>query len=523
MIALTLAEIATAIGGELVSGAPDRVVDGSVETDSRLVGAGSVFFALLGEETDGHRFVPGAAEAGAALVVTERAVELPEGTDTAQVVVADGYAALAALAHEVVARVRASSADRVDERGEPAPLRVVGITGSNGKTSTKNMLRTILEQHGATVAPQGSFNNHVGAPVSMLRITHDTRFLVVEMGASGKGHIAKLVSIAEPDVGVVLKVGLAHAGEFGGIEATQRAKSEMVTDLPATATALLNVDDDRVASMRAITDATVVGFGTSAGADYRISGIETDRSGTRFTLTAPLLTGTAGLPLARQSGTGGVGPVRPGGDGLDDATDQPGGTDRFPETVDVRLAILGEHHAMNASAALTVAHLWGVPLAAGAEALASMTRAERWRMELLQGGPEGVTVINDAYNASPDSMAAALRTLAQVVRPGERSVAVLGEMAELGEFSTEEHDTIGRLVVRLNIGQLVVVGPGAAPIHQAATLEGSWDGESVYIEDVDDAVHVLQEMVRPGDVVLVKSSKSAELRFLGDRLGGVTE
>ncbi|MDM7888423.1 UDP-N-acetylmuramoyl-tripeptide--D-alanyl-D-alanine ligase [Curtobacterium sp. RHCJP20] len=503
MIALTLAEIAAAIGGELVSGAPEQVVDGSVETDSRLVGAGSVFFALLGEETDGHRFVPDAAEAGAALVVTERAVALPDGSATAQVVVSDGYAALAALAHEVVARVRASSADRVDDQGRPAQLRVVGITGSNGKTSTKNMLRTILEQHGATVAPQGSFNNHVGAPVSMLRITHDTRFLVVEMGASGTGHIAKLVSIAEPDVGVVLKVGLAHAGEFGGIEATQRAKSEMVTDLPASATALLNVDDDRVASMRAVTDATVVGFGTSAGADYRISGIETDRSGTRFTLTAP--------------------PVRPGGDGLADATDQPGGTTRFPETVDVRLAILGEHHAMNASAALTVAHLWGIPLAAGAEALASMTRAERWRMELLQGGPEGVTVINDAYNASPDSMAAALRTLAQVVRPGERSVAVLGEMAELGEFSTEEHDTIGRLVVRLNIGQLVVVGPGAAPIHQAATLEGSWDGESVYIEDVDAAVHALQEMVRPGDVVLVKSSKSAELRFLGDRLGGVTE
>lgn len=490
MIALTLAEIATAVDGELIAGAQatdvadqaDLVVDGSVETDSRLVRPGSVFFALPGEVTDGRRFVPAATEAGAALVITPERVE----TTAPQIVVADGYAALAALAHEVVTRVRMSSADRVDADGRPAPLRVVGITGSNGKTSTKNMLRTILEQHGETVAPQGSFNNHVGAPISMLRITHDTRFLVVEMGASGKGHIAKLVSIAEPDVGVVLKVGLAHAGEFGGIEATQKAKSEMVTDLPPTATALLNVDDDRVASMRALTAARVVGFGTSEGADYRISGIATDRSGTRFTLTAP---------------------------------DGPGGA----EQVDVRLTILGEHHAMNASAALTVAHLWGVPLVTGAEALASMTRAERWRMELLQGGPEGVTVINDAYNASPDSTAAALRTLAQIVRPGERTVAVLGEMAELGEFSTEEHDRIGRLVVRLGIGQLVVVGRGALPIHQAATLEGSWDGESVYIEDVDDAVRSLQDMLRPGDVVLVKSSKSAELRFLGDRLGGVTE
>ncbi|WIE59433.1 UDP-N-acetylmuramoyl-tripeptide--D-alanyl-D-alanine ligase [Curtobacterium sp. MCLR17_031] len=491
MIAMTLAEIATAVGGELIGGAQatdvaepgDLVVEGSVETDSRLVGPGSVFFALPGEVTDGRRFVPAAVDAGAALVIT------PERVDTTapQIVVTDGYEALAALAHEVVTRVRMSTADRVDADGRPAPLRVVGITGSNGKTSTKNMLRTILEQHGATVAPEGSFNNHVGAPISMLRVTYDTRYLVVEMGASGVGHIAKLVSIAEPDLGVVLKVGLAHAGEFGGIEATQRAKSEMVTDLPATATALLNVDDDRVASMRDLTAARVVGFGTSAEADYRITGIETDRSGTRFTLTAP-----------------------PG---------QPGG----PDHVDVRLAILGEHHAMNASAALTVAHLWGVPLADGAAALASMTRAERWRMELLQGGPEGVTVINDAYNASPDSTAAALRTLAQIVRPGERTVAVLGEMAELGEYSVEEHDRIGRLVVRLGIGQLVVVGRGAMPIHQAATLEGSWDGESVYIEDVDDAVRAMQEMLRPGDVVLVKSSKSAELRFLGDRLGGVTE
>ncbi len=501
MIAMTLAEIATAVDGELIPGAQatdvadqgDLVVDGTVETDSRLVTPGSVFFALPGEVTDGRRFVPAATEAGAALVITPERVE----TTAPQIVVADGYDALAALAHEVVTRVRMATADRVDADGRPAPLKVVGITGSNGKTSTKNMLRTILEQHGETVAPQGSFNNHVGAPISMLRITEDTRYLVVEMGASGIGHIAKLVAIAEPDVGVVLKVGLAHAGEFGGIEATQRAKSEMVTDLPGSATALLNVDDDRVASMRDLTAAHVVGFGTSDDADYRITGIETDRNGTRFTLTAP--------------------PVRQEGDPSADG--QPGGTDH----VDVQLAILGEHHAMNASAALTVAHLWGVPLAAGAAALASMTRAERWRMELLPGGPDGVTVINDAYNASPDSTAAALRTLAQIVRPGERTVAVLGEMAELGEFSTEEHDRIGRLVVRLGIGQLVVVGRGAMPIHQAATLEGSWDGESVFIEDVDDAVHSLQDMLRPGDVVLVKSSKSAELRFLGDRLGGVTE
>jgi UDP-N-acetylmuramoyl-tripeptide--D-alanyl-D-alanine ligase len=472
VIALTLAEIAAAVDGTVVQGAPDTVVDGSVETDSRLVGPGSVFFALHGETTDGHLFVPQAVAAGAALLVTEERVDTDDAV--AQIVVANGYDALAALAHEVVARVRAGGA-----------LRVVGITGSNGKTSTKNMLRAILSRHGETVAPEGSFNNHVGAPISMLRITHDTRFLVVEMGASGMGHIAKLVRIAEPDVGVVLKVGLAHAGEFGGIEMTQKAKSEMVTDLPSTATALLNIDDDRVIAMRDVTAAHVVTFGTSADADFRITDLETSRNGTSFTLAAP---GSSG------------------------------GSVQVP----VHLAILGEHHAMNATAALAVASGWGVPLADGAEALAAMQRAERWRMELLHGGPEGVTVINDAYNASPDSMAAALRTLAQIARPGERTFAVLGEMAELGDMSTEEHDRIGRLVVRLGIGQLVVVGRGALPIHQAASLEGSWDGESVFIEDVDDAVHQVQDMLRPGDVVLVKSSKSAELRFLGDRLGGVS-
>ncbi|WP_066520514.1 UDP-N-acetylmuramoyl-tripeptide--D-alanyl-D-alanine ligase [Curtobacterium ammoniigenes] len=466
MIPLTLTDIAEAVRGTIVAGDPNALISGVAETDSRLVEAGGLFFALRGESTDGHRFVEQAVDRGASLVVTEH--EVPSG-GSAQIVVANGYDALAALAHAVVGRVRALG-----------QLKVVGITGSNGKTSTKNMLRTILEAQGETIAPQGSFNNHVGAPISMLRITERTRFLVVEMGASGMGHIARLVRIAEPDVGVVLKVGLAHAGEFGGIEMTQRAKSEMVTDLPSTATAVLNADDDRVMAMRALTAARVVTFGTAADADYHIGSLTTDRTGTAFTLT--------------------------------------NGADQ----VQVRLAILGEHHAMNATAALAVAHEWGVPLDDGARALSAMTRAERWRMELLQGGPDEVTIINDAYNASPDSMAAALRTLAQIAGPGERTIAVLGEMAELGEFSQEEHDRIGRLAVRLGIHQLVVVGAGAAAMHQAATLEGSWDGESVYFADPDAAADAVERMLRPGDLVLVKSSKSAGLRFLGDRIGGVT-
>ncbi|MDQ1551507.1 MAG: UDP-N-acetylmuramoyl-tripeptide--D-alanyl-D-alanine ligase [Actinomycetota bacterium] len=465
MIRLSLADIAQIVGGRLDAGTDQNAtVDGPVHTDSRLVVPGAIFFALPGALTDGALFAEAAVAAGAALVIAERELEL----DAPVIVVPDGVAALAALATDVVARVRAGGT-----------LSVVAITGSNGKTTTKNLLRAILGGLAPTVAPQGSFNNHVGAPISMLGIDYDTRYLVVEMGANHAGEIARLVAIANPDIGVVLKVGLAHVGEFGGIDAVQRAKSEMVTDLRADAVALLNADDDRVAAMAGVTAATVRWFGLSATADVRAEDIEATSTGTRFTLVV--------------------------------------GDSRMP----VRLRILGEHHVQNALAALSVARELGLDLAAAVAAIEAVARAERWRMELLLP-PSGAIVINDAYNASPDSMAAALKTLAQVRGENDRTIAVLGEMAELGEYSDEEHDRIGRLVVRLNIRKLIVVGHAARHIHNAAGLEGSWDGESVFVETPDEAYDLLREDLGTGDIVLVKSSKSANLRFLGDRLGGVS-
>jgi UDP-N-acetylmuramoyl-tripeptide--D-alanyl-D-alanine ligase len=469
MIPFRLGELAELLDGRLVlpeGVAADTVVSGSVETDSRLVGKGSIFVALPGEVTDGHLFAPDAVAAGAALVVCREEL----GLAAAQLIVPDGLDALAALAREVVARVHA--------RGE---LRVVGITGSNGKTTTKNLLRAILGAEGPTVAPEGSFNNQVGAPISMLRIDETTRFLIVEMGASGAGEIARLVSIARPDIGVVLKVGLAHAGGFGGIDATEAAKSEMVTDLPSTAVAVLNVDDERVARMAQRTAARVIGFGLATDAEVRADDIAATVRGTAFTLVA---------------------------DGVRRR---------------VQLRILGEHHVMNALAALTVARELGVDLDRAIRVLEAVPRAERWRMELFTRD-DGVIVINDAYNASPDSTAAALKTLAQLGRgESRRTIAVLGEMAELGPYAQEEHDRIGRLAVRLDIRQLVAVGEGARHIHAAAGLEGSWDGESMLVPDIDAAYDVLRDLVRPGDIVLVKSSKSAGLRFLGDRLAGTEE
>jgi UDP-N-acetylmuramoyl-tripeptide--D-alanyl-D-alanine ligase len=465
VIAFTLAELASVLGGRLVRAADDTVVvEGEVHTDSRKVVAGSIFYALPGEVTDGHLFAASAVENGAVLLVVERELDL----GVPQVLVSDGIAALAALAREVVARVRA--------KGD---LKVVAVTGSNGKTTTKNMLRAVLENEGATVAPWGSFNNHVGAPISMLAIDFDTRYLIVEMGASAIGEIARLISIVTPNVGIVLKVGLAHVGEFGGPDAVETAKAEMVTDLPESAVAVLNADDPRVVRMAGKTRAAIVWFGLAGSADVRADDIEASGTGTAFTLEA------AGIQRR------------------------------------VLLKILGEHHVMNALATIAAARSLGVPPERSIPAIEALLRAERWRMEVLERA-DGVVVINDAYNASPDSMAAALKTLAQVTRDDQRSVAVLGEMAELGEYADEEHDRIGRLVVRLNVQKLIVVGHNARHIHNAAGLEGSWDGESVLVGTADEAYDLLRDQLRFGDVVLVKSSGSAGLRFLGDRIAGVT-
>jgi UDP-N-acetylmuramoyl-tripeptide--D-alanyl-D-alanine ligase len=470
MIALTLSEIATAVSGTLhlgTSGADaSSTVSGLSYTDSREVVPGGIFFAKPGETTDGHLFAPQAVANGAALLVVERVLE--DQASAPQIVVDDVVVALGALATEVVARAHALGG-----------LRVVGITGSNGKTTTKNLLASILGRIGATVAPKESFNNEVGAPITMLQVTEDTRFLVSEMGAAHIGDIARLVAMARPDIGVVLKVGLAHAGEYGGIEKTAIAKSEMVTDLPAHGIAVLNIDDPRVAAMAEKTTAgEVLWFGLGQGAAVTARDVELSADGTAFTL------------------------VMPGG-----------------ASARVAFKVIGEHHVMNALAAAASAHALGVGIDDIVAGLEAVTRAERWRMEVM-GGRDGITVINDAYNASPDSMAAALRTLAKLKRPGARAIAVVGEMAELGEYAGEEHDKVGLDVVVLGIDRLVVVGEGARRVHVSAMREGTFfSDESQYVDTVDEAYDLVMSLAQPGDTILVKSSKVSGLRFLGDRLG----
>ncbi len=461
MISLSLKEIARVINAELI-GVGETEVTGSVETDSRLVKAGSLFVAKPGEVTDGHLFIGDAIANGAVAAIVDHKVD----EEINQLVVADVVHALGLLAEFVVAEVKAKG-----------NLQVIGVTGSNGKTTTKNMLREVLSIAGDTIAPEESFNNEVGAPYSMLKITEDTKYLVVELGADGLGSIRYLAKMCKPDIGIELKVGLAHAGEFGGIEVTEKIKAELVEELDSTGIALLNIDDSRVASMASRTKAKVLTFGTNEQAQYRAKNITLSLEGTSFDFSRP--------------------------DGSSDS---------------VRLKILGEHHVYNALAALSVGDLLGIDQKASISALEIMNLAERWRME-KHVRKDGLVVINDAYNASPESMRAALQTLAQLGRlSGKKTVAVMGEMAELGQFSAVEHDAIGRIAVRLNLSQVVVVGLGAKLIHMGASQEGSWDGESKYFDEISEALGFLRGMLTGEEIVLVKSSKSANLRYLGDDL-----
>lgn len=462
MISLSLKQIALAVNGTLVG--EDQLVTGSVETDSRLVEPGSLFIAKPGELTDGHLFVAKAAENGAVAAIVERRVE---DSALAQIVVPDSVVALGLLAKFVLDKIRASH-----------PLTVIGITGSNGKTSTKNMLREILSRAGETIAPIESYNNEVGAPISMLKASETTKYLVVELGAGGVGSIDYLTKICQPDIGVVLKVGLAHVGEFGGIETTFQIKSELAIGLTKEDRLVLNADDALVASMQDLSAAEAHWFGTSENSGVWASDIAVTLSGTKFVL---------------HSGA---------------------------KDFEVQLNILGEHQVMNALAAIEVSLLLALPIEETIAALELMPLAERWRMQLLNG-PKGSFVINDAYNASPDSTKAALQTLATLGRQGHRTIAVLGEMAELGSAAAEQHDAIGRLAVRLNIDQVVVVGERAKLIHMGASQEGSWDGESKFFDSIDEALVAVRGLLGSGDIVLVKSSKSAELRHLGDALAEV--
>ena len=453
MIALTLAEVAEFTGGAL-TGSPDPTVTGVVTLDSRTVTGGDLFVAVAGERVDGAEFLAAAAAAGAVGAITSRPDDaLP------CVVVADPVEALGRLAAGVHARLVQGG------------LLTLGITGSSGKTSTKDLLGQVLATAGPTVSPPGSYNNDIGLPLTVLSADERTRFLVLEMGARGRGHIARLCRVARPRVGVVLNVGSAHLGEFGSPEGIALAKGELVEALPEDGTAVLNADDPRVIGMAPRTVARVLSTGRGADADVRAIGVVLDETArARFTLSAR------------------------------------------GEEHPVALQVVGEHQVANALSAAGAALAAGMTPGEVATALSAAGPRSRWRMEVSRRD-DGVTVVNDAYNANPESMRAALAALTGL--SGTRRIAVLGGMAELGPDAAAEHERLGRDAAAAGVDLVVAVGADAVGIADGAAAAGRRAGEeSVHVPDRATARELLSEVLRPGDVVLVKASRSYGLELL---------
>ncbi|WP_454777868.1 UDP-N-acetylmuramoyl-tripeptide--D-alanyl-D-alanine ligase [Georgenia muralis] len=477
MITMTLREVAAVTGGRLAADGPEVVVDGEVVIDSRQAGPGTLVAAFVGSTADGHEHVPGALAAGAAGALVSRPdVAEAAGADPARLVVVDDVAAaLGRLARHVLASLR----------GDGDGPRVVAVTGSVGKTTTKDLLAHLLAPLGDLIAPPGSFNNEIGLPLTVLRARPSTATLVLEMGADHVGNLEYLTSVAPPDVAVVLAVGRAHLGEFGGIENVARAKSELVAGLRPTGTAVLNADDRRVAAMAPLAPGPVRTFGRG-DADVVATDVVLDDAGrASFTLTSP------------------AGAAR------------------------VRLALVGEHHVHNALAAAAVALELGLTPAQVADLLAAAPAASPHRMAVTDRA-DGVRVVDDSYNANPDSVRAGLRALA-TLGAGRRRVAVLGEMLELGADSAAEHDAAGADAVALGADVVLAVGAGTAPLAAGARraagagTTGSAGSdrpavEVVEVPDVDAAEADLRDRLSPGDVVLLKGSNGSGIWRLADAL-----
>jgi len=464
----SLADVAAVVAGTLSNVPPTGAAQvRGVCIDSRHASPGDLFVAIAGDRTDGHRFVADAFARGAAGALVSRALDTQLG-DGALVRVADTVAALGVLA--------ASERRAMDAA-------VIGVTGSTGKTSTKDLIAAVMRSSRRTSASPASFNNEVGLPLTLLDAPGDAEAIVCEMGARGTGHIRFLCDIAQPTMGVVTNVGVAHMELFGSREAIVNAKAELVEALPSGGVAFLNADDPVARGYRERTAARVVTYGRDAAADVRAEAVTLDdRARATFELVLP------------------EGHAR------------------------VSLGIVGEHMVAGALAAAAVG--WSMGLSANeiVPALAA-ARVSGGRMELLET-VDGVTVLHDAYNANPTSAAAALAT-ARRVAAERRWVAILGEMAELGPIALEEHERLGKQAARLGVDVLIAVGPWGKAVVAGAEREGIDPGRVVSSDDVDDALAAARSIVRSGDVVLVKASRAVGLDRVATRLvtehGGAVE
>ena len=449
----TVGAIATAVGGAVRDG--DDTAIGSVATDSRAVRPDGMFVALVGDRLDGHGYVGDALERGAAAVLVRAGFSV----DAPAVHVRDTGDALLEL----------GATERHGFDGT-----VVAITGANGKTSTKDLAGAVVGTRRRTHVSPSSFNNEVGVPMTLLGAPPDTQVIVAELGARHVGDVTQLCAVARPQMAVVTNVGVAHLEVFGSWEAIVEASAEPVEALPSDGVAILSADDPVVAGYAARTQARVVTFGRTADADVRADGVTLDRDG------------TASFEVRHDD-----------------------------ERARVRLRVPGEHMVANALAATAVGLELEVPLGDAAEALGE-AHVTRWRMQ-TSGTAAGVRVLNDAYNANPESVAAALKT-GRWMAGDAHLIAVLGQMAELGPITTTEHERVGELAARLPVDRLLAIGPDAKAIVVAAVREGVEPDAAVAYDDADAALADIVAHAEPGDVVLVKGSRIAGLEVLGDRL-----
>lgn len=452
MIARRLSEVAAAVGGRVVG---EDVTADSVTTDSRLATPGALFIALKGEHVDGHDFVSHAAARGAVAAVVSRSVEhgpLVEVDDTGR--------ALLSLA--------------ADERRRLVGTTVVGVTGANGKTSTKDLAAAVLATRFRTHASPRSFNNEIGLPMTLLGAPPNTEVIVAEMGARRVGDVGLLCDVAQPRIVVITNVGVAHLGIFGSWEQIVEASAEPLRSLAADGIAVLNADDPIVRGYAAQTRARVIWFGAASDADVRMDDVALGDDGrATFTLVAGGAHGS------------------------------------------VELGVPGEHMVPNAVAAAACGMALGLTAEECAAALKGAT-VSAWRMETFITS-DGVVVVNDAYNANPESMAAALKAARWIARNG-RLAAVLGHMAELGPITLEEHERLGELVVRVGVDRLIAVGEEARMIHRAAVREGQLPEDAAAYDTSEEALEDLRDWCRPGDVVLCKGSRVVGLERLAEAL-----
>lgn len=453
----------------------------AVTTDSRQCKQGSTYLARIGEEMDGHNFVPDAVHQGADVVIVEREVK---GVDAVQIRVEDATLALGDLARAHLFELRKSGL-----------IQVAAVTGSAGKTTTKDLLARVLSMAGPTVAPILSFNNEVGCPTTVLQADQNTRYLMLEMGASGVGHITYLTEIAPLDVAVVLLVGRAHLGGFGSVENLAAAKGELVQGLVSDGKAVLNYDDQRVSEMKRLAPGQVFGFSPSGDAEatFRADNVKLDDQGrASFTLTSPDFHG------------------------------------------DVTLRLTGRHQVSNALAALTCNYALGLPTADAVLAIEGAVADSPHRMDirrLLLTRPSAsdakelasdvnsddsvsIALLDDSYNANPDSLKAAFPTAKSLQEPGQRLVMVLGEMLELGDESETIHAEVGVLAADAKPDRVILVGPGARGYNKDNQL----NTEVTIAEDPAAALEALRQNILEGDLVLIKGSYGSGVWKVADLL-----